>query len=57
MKLDIHRLDYKNPTDVNGYYPLPQLANINDITDVNEVRGTYAYFATGEEAETYSHFP
>ena len=53
MKLAIHRLDYKNPTEVNGYYPLPQLANINDITDVNEVRGIYAYFATKEEVETY----
>jgi len=53
MKLAIHRLDYKNPTEVNGDYPLPQLANINDILDVNEVRGIYAYFATKEEAETY----
>ncbi len=53
MKLVIHRLDYKNPTEANGYYPLPQLANINDIRDVNEVRGIYAYFKTKEEAETY----
>ena len=53
MKIVIYRLDYKNPTPVNGYYALPNLNNINDITDVNEVKSIYAYFKTKEEAETY----
>ena len=53
MKLIIYRLDYKNPTESGGYYSLPQLFDINDITDVNEVRGIYAYFTTKEEAEVY----
>jgi hypothetical protein len=53
MKLVIYRLDYKNPTPSNGYYPLPNLTNINDITDVNQVKSIYAYFTTKEEAETY----
>jgi hypothetical protein len=58
MKLTISRLDYKNPTEINGYYPLPQLNNINDITDVNEVKSIFAYFTTKEKAESFhSKFP
>lgn len=58
MKLSIYRLDYKNPTEINGYYALPNLTDINDITDVNEVKAISAYFTTKEEAETYkAKFP
>lgn len=53
MKLTIYRLDYKNPSDTKSYRPLPNLESVNDITDVNEVKDIYAYFATKEEAETY----
>ena len=51
MKLLVHRLDYKNPTDINGYYPLPLLSSVNDIVDTNEVRSITAYFENKEEAE------
>lgn len=58
MKLLVHRLDYKNPTDRNGYYSLPLLTSVNDITDANEVRTITAYFETKEEAEAYkAKFP
>ena len=58
MKLHIHRLDYKNPTNTNGYYPLPLLSSVNDITDVNEVNHISAYFKTKEEAEAFkAKFP
>jgi hypothetical protein len=58
MKLLVYRLDYKNPTEINGYYPLPQLTNVNDITDVNEVKNITAYFKTKEEAEEFkAKFP
>ncbi len=53
MKLLVHRLDYKNPTDRNSYYPLPLLTSINDITDANEVKSITAYFKTKEEAESF----
>jgi hypothetical protein len=53
MKLLIHRLDYKSPTDRNSYYSLPLLTSVNDITDANEVRTITAYFETKEEAEAY----
>ena len=53
MKLIVRRLDYKNPTDRNGYYPLPQLTSVNDITDVNEVNSITAYFKTKKEAEDF----
>ena len=53
MKLLVYRLDYKNPTDRNSYYPLPQLTSVNDITDVNEVNNITAYFKTKEEAEDF----
>ena len=58
MKLLVHRLDYKNPTDTSGYYALPLLTSVNDITDANEVRTITAYFETKEEAEAYkAKFP
>ena len=58
MKLLVHRLDYKNPTDTNGYYPLPLLSSVNDIVDTNEVRSITAYFENKEEAETFkAKFP
>ena len=58
MKLHIHRLDYKNPTNTNGYYPLPLLSSVNDIQDVNEVNHISAYFKTKEEAEAFkAKFP
>jgi len=58
MKLLVHRLDYKNPTDTNGYYPLPLLSSVNDITDTNEVNHITAYFKTKEEAEAFkAKFP
>jgi len=58
MKLLVNRLDYKNPTEINGYYPLPGLTSVNDITDVNEVNSISAYFTTKEEAEAFhSKFP
>jgi hypothetical protein len=53
MKLTIYRLDYKNPSDINSYRPLPNLESVNDITDVNEVKSISAYFSTKEEAEKY----
>jgi hypothetical protein len=53
MKLLVHRLDYKNPTDRNSYYPLPLLTSVNDIQDVNEVNNITAYFKTKEEAEYF----
>jgi hypothetical protein len=53
MKLLVYRLDYKNPTDRNSYYPLPQLTSVNDIQDVNEVNNITAYFKTKEEAEDF----
>ena len=53
MKLLVHRLDYKNPTDRNSYYSLPLLTSVNDITDANEVKSITAYFKTKEEAEAY----
>jgi hypothetical protein len=53
MKLLVNRLDYKNPTDRNSYYPLPGLTSVNDITDVNEVNSISAYFKTKEEAESF----
>lgn len=58
MKLSVNRLDYKNPTERNGYYPLPQLTSVNDITDVNEVNHITAYFKNREEAEAFkAKFP
>jgi len=58
MKLLVYRLDYKNPTEINGYYALPQLTSVNDITDANEVKNITAYFKTKEEAEAYkAKFP
>lgn len=58
MKLTVYRLDYKNPTERNGYYPLPQLTTVNDITDANEVKSIMAYFNTKEEAEAFkAKFP
>jgi len=58
MKLLVHRLDYKNPTEINGYYALPLLTSVNDITDANEVKSITAYFETKEEAEAYkAKFP
>ncbi len=58
MKLIVYRLDYKNPTDRNSYYPLPQLTSVNDIGDVNEVKSITALFKSGEEAEDFkSKFP
>lgn len=58
MKLIVYRLDYKNPTDRNSYYPLPQLTSVNDITDANEVKNITAYFKNGEEAENFkAKFP
>ena len=58
MKLLVYRLDYKNPTDRNGYYPLPQLTSVDDIQDVNEVKNITAFFKTKEEAESYkAKFP
>jgi hypothetical protein len=58
MKLDINRLDYKNPSDINSYKSLPSLSDINDITDCNEVRSISAYFITEDEAQTFlSKFP
>lgn len=58
MKLTVHRLDYKNPTENNGYYPLPLLTSVNDITDANEVNHITAYFKTKEEAEDFkAKFP
>ena len=53
MKLLVYRLDYKNPTDRNGYNPLPHLTSVDDITDVNEVNSISAFFKTKEEAEVY----
>ena len=58
MKLLVHRLDYKNPTDRNSYYSLPLLTSVNDITDANEVKSITAYFKNKEEAEDFkSKFP
>ena len=58
MKLLVHRLDYKNPTDINGYYPLPLLSSVNDIVDTNEVRSITAYFENKEEAQNFkAKFP
>lgn len=58
MKLLVRRLDYKNPTDTNGYYPLPLLTSVNDITDANEVSSITAYFETKDEAKAYkAKFP
>jgi hypothetical protein len=53
MKLLDHRLDYKNPTDRNSYYPLPQLTSVNDITDDYEVKSITDYFKNVEDAETF----
>jgi len=58
MKLIVYRLDYKNPTDRNSYYPLPQLTSVNDITDANEVKNITAFFKSKEEAEDFkAKFP
>ena len=38
VKIELNRLDYKNPSFNGGLSPLPTLNNINDITDVNEIK-------------------
>lgn len=58
MKLLVYRLDYKNPTNTGGYYPLPLLSSVNDIVDTNEVNGIHAYFKSKQEAEEFkAKFP
>lgn len=37
VKIELNRLDYKNPSEYGGMRPLTTLNNINDITDINEI--------------------
>lgn len=55
--LEINRLDYLNKIG-KDYNSLPQLTNVNEIVDVNEVNTIVLYFELKEDALSFhSLFP
>lgn len=52
MKIEIYRLDYRNPSKTNGrsFPVLPNLYSLDTIDDVNEVHKIYI-FGTSEEID------
>ncbi len=58
MKLNIERLDYKNPTDISSLHILSSLNSPFDIKDINEVRRIGIEFESDQEAKIfYNKFP
>lgn len=58
METQIARLDYKNQDSRGFYSSLPQLKDVKEITDINEVRTVSFVFESKEEGEQFlANFP
>lgn len=48
----IQRLDYKNPSPQGGFFMLPSLHSLDEISDINEVKSiTIGHFYSKEERD------